>query len=1217
MEHSRFVHLHCHTEYSLLDGANKVDKLFQRIKSLKQPAVAMTDHGNMFGAIEFYREAMKQGIKPIIGCEIYVAPTSRFEKKGVDKGPKEYNNHLILLAMNREGYRNLCKLVSLGYMEGFYYKPRIDKEVLGELNGGLIALSACLQGEVCQALSAGNIKKAKAAAETYASIFNDRYYIEIQDNKLAEQEKVNRLLVELAKDLSIPVVATNDCHYGERADFHAHDVLLCVQTGKTVDEDNRLKMETDELYLKSEGEIKLGFDYCPEAVERTLDIADRCNLEIEFGKYHFPAFTPPKEISLDDYLDELAYNGLEERLEGVDDATVRKSYADRLNYELDVIKRMQFPGYFLVVADFINYAKKNGIPVGPGRGSSAGSLVAYALKITDLDPIRHVLLFERFLNPERRSMPDIDVDFCIRGRAQVIQYVKDKYGADRVAQIATFGTLKAKAAIKDVGRALGFSFAETDAIAKLIPAPKQGFDYPLTESIKMEPRLQDLMKNDPRVKNLMDHALRLEGLTRHASTHAAGVVLSNLPLVDHLPLFVDKEGGIVTQFDMGSVEKIGLVKFDFLGLKTLTLIHDCLKLIETTRDVKVDLEHLPLDDKKTYRLLCNGNTTGVFQLESTGIREMTVKIRPNCFEDLVAILALYRPGPLDSGMAEEYIKRKHGKEKIKYLHPLSEPILKDTYGVIVYQEQVMQIAQVLGGYSMGDADILRRAMGKKDPEEMAAQRERFVEGAKRKKIDAQRAAEIFDQMETFARYGFNKSHSAAYALVSYQTAYLKTHYPVEFMAGLMTSEMGDTDKVIKNLSECREKEIEVLAPDINESRAHFTPVGDKIRFGLAAVKNVGEKAVEVILESRAKEGSFDSLFDFCRRVDLTAVNRRVIESLIKCGAFDSTQLSRARMLAALDEAIRVGQAFQRDSQSNQIDIFGLLGGDNKAAKKPGHVYPEVEEWSVQQSLAFEKEALGFYITGHPLDKYDRVIKKITGGTIAELKEKAATGDVKISGVVSALKLRNTKKGDRYGSFNLEDKSGFVEVVAWPDVYRKSVELLNADDPIFVKGRMEVGEDRMQIFANEITPLAQEVSKARMNGGANGKTNGNGGASTRAPAMAGSHSLAIPPGSRGGTLSEPSEPDGEGSAAPGSPEGLRRVHLYVRESEVSADELVQLRETLLEHQGPCVVFLHLFATGNRETVIELPDQVRVASTPELEATVQRLFGSRVSFQSLES
>jgi DNA polymerase-3 subunit alpha len=1171
MEHSRFVHLHCHTEYSLLDGANKVDKLLQRIKTLKQPAVAMTDHGNMFGTIEFYRESIKHGVKPIIGCEIYVAPTSRFERKGVDKGPREYNNHLILLAMNQEGYRNLCKLVSLGYMEGFYYKPRVDKDLLRELNGGLIALSACLQGEVAQALCAGNVEKARSAAQTYASIFADRYYLEIQDNKLSEQEKVNPLLVELAKDLSLPVVATNDCHYGERDDYHAHDVLLCVQTGKTVSEENRLKMETDELFLKSADEMQKGFAYCPQAVERTLEIADRCNLEIEFGKYHFPAFTPPKKISLDDYLDELAHAGLEDRLKDVTDPKTRKAYLERLEYELDVIKRMQFPGYFLIVADFINYAKRSGIPVGPGRGSSAGSLVAYALNITDLDPIRHVLLFERFLNPERRSMPDIDVDFCIRGRAQVIQYVKDKYGADRVAQIATFGTLKAKAAIRDVGRALGFSFAETDAIAKLIPAPKQGFDHTLTESIKMEPRLQELIKSDGRIKNLIDHALRLEGLVRHASTHAAGVVLSNLPLVDHLPLFVDKEGGIVTQFDMGSVEKIGLVKFDFLGLKTLTLIHDCLGLIEMTRSEKIDLNRLTLDDKKTYRLLCDGNTTGVFQLESTGIREMTVKIRPNCFEDLVAILALYRPGPLDSGMAEEYIKRKNGKEKSKYLHPLLETILKDTHGVIVYQEQVMQIAQVLGGYSMGDADILRRAMGKKDPEEMASQRERFVEGAKKKKIDEKRATEIFDQMETFARYGFNKSHSAAYALVSYQTAYLKAHYPVEFMSALMTWEMGDTDKVIKNLAECRDKDIEVLAPDINESLSDFTPVGGKIRFGLAAVKNVGEKAVEMILQSRRKDGAFESLFDFCRRVDLTAVNRRVIESLIKCGAFDSTQVARARMLAALDEAMKAGQGHQRDLQSNQIDIFAMLGAPAKGGKKPGDVYPTVEEWSQPESLAFEKETLGFYITGHPLDKYDRMIKRIASGTIAALKEKAAPGEVKLTGIVSALRLRNTKKGERYGSFNLEDKTGFIEVITWPDVYRKCAELIGADDPIFVKGRMEVGEERIQVIANEVHPLAEIAAKARSNGNGNEKANGND----------------------------------------------DKVHLYVRESEVSADELVRLRDTLLDYPGRSAVFLHLRSAANQETVIELPDQVRVALTTDLEDSVTRLFGPRISFHTLHS
>jgi len=1170
MEHSRFVHLHCHTEYSLLDGANKVDKLFERIKGLKQPAVAMTDHGNMFGAVEFYREASKQGIKPIIGCEIYVAPTSRFEKKGVDKGPREYNNHLILLAMNNQGYRNLCKLVSLGYMEGFYYKPRIDKELLRELNGGLIALSACLQGEVSQALNYGIYEKAKTAAETYAAIFGDRYYIEIQDNKLAEQEKVNRQLVELAKELSLPVVATNDCHYGERADFHAHDVLLCVQTGKNVSDENRLKLETDELYLKSAEEMNQGFDYCPGAVERTLEIADRCNVDIEFGKYHFPNFTPPKEISLDDYLDELARAGLEQRIEGITDPGTRKGYYERLEYELDVIKRMKFPGYFLVVADFINYAKQSGIPVGPGRGSSAGSLVAYALKITDLDPIRHVLLFERFLNPERRSMPDIDVDFCIRGRAQVIQYVKDKYGADRVAQIATFGTLKAKAAIRDVGRAIGMSFAETDAIAKLIPAPKQGFDYPLTEAMKMEPRLPEMMKGDPRVKTLIEHALRLEGLVRHASTHAAGVVLSNLPLVDYLPLFVDKEGGIVTQYDMSCVEKIGLVKFDFLGLKTLTLIHDCLKLIEATRGEKIDINRLELDDKKTYRTLCSGNTTGVFQLESTGIREMTVKIRPNCFEDLVAILALYRPGPLDSGMAEEYIKRKHGKEKIKYLHPLLDTILKDTYGVIVYQEQVMQIAQVLGGYTMGDADILRRAMGKKDPEEMASQRERFVDGAKKQKIDDKRATEIFDQMETFARYGFNKSHSAAYALVSYQTAYLKTHYPVEFMAALMTSEMGDTDKVIKNLAECREKQIEVLAPDINESRSDFTPVGAKIRFGLAAVKNVGEKAVEVILQSRDQDGPFESLFEFCRRVDMTAVNRRVIENLIKCGAYDSTQVSRARMFGALDDAMRAGQAHQRDQASNQIDIFGMLGTPGKGTKKAGDVYPPVTEWTSQEALAFEKEALGFYISGHPLDKYDRAINRITSGTVAALREKATPGEVRLGGVVSALKLRNTKKGDRYGNFNLEDKTGFIEVITWPDTYKKCAELLGADDPIFVRGRLEVGEDRMQVIANEVVPLADAV-KHQKNGFANGKINGNG----------------------------------------------EKVHLYVRESDVSAQELVRLRDTLLDYPGRSVVFLHMLGAGQGETIIELPDQVRIASSPELEATVEQLFGARVSFHSLDS
>ncbi len=1195
MEHSRFVHLHCHTQYSLLDGANRVEALVERVRQLKQPALAMTDHGNMFGAIEFYSEAMRHGIKPIIGCEIYVAPTSRFERKGVDKGNKEYNHHLILLAMNMEGYRNLCKLVTAGFMEGFYYKPRVDKELLQEHNRGLIALSACLQGEVSSAFLAGNFEKAKGAAESYLSIFKDRYYLEVQDNKLPQQEKVNRMIIELGKELSLPVVATNDCHYGERDDAAAHDVLLCVQTGKTVQDENRLKMHTDELFVKSAEQMKAGFGYLPEAVERTVEIADRCNLELEFGNYHFPPFNPPKPVSLDDYLDELARKGLAERLSTLQASQPEehekklKLYGERLNFELGVIKGMQFSGYFLIVADFINYAKDHGIPVGPGRGSAAGSLVAYALKITDLDPIRHGLLFERFLNPERRSMPDIDVDFCIRGRDQVIRYVKEKYGPDKVAQIATFGTLKAKAAIRDVGRALGFSFAETDAIAKLIPAPKQGFDYPLADAIKMEPRLQALIKSDPRVKNLIDHALRLEGLTRHSSTHAAGVVLSNLPLVDYLPLYLDKEGGIVTQYDMSSVEKIGLIKFDFLGLKTLTLLQDCLKLLQKSRGVTVDLNNLPLDDKKTYRLLCSGNTTGVFQLESTGIREMTVKIRPNCFEDLVAILALFRPGPLDSGMAEAYIKRKHGKEQIRYLHPLLESILKDTHGVIVYQEQVMQIAQTLAGYSMGEADILRRAMGKKDPEEMASQRDRFVQGARKNRIDPKRATEIFDQMETFARYGFNKSHSAAYALISYQTAYLKAHYPVEFMAALLSSEMGDSDKVIKNLAECREQGIEVLPPDINESHADFTAVGEKIRFGLAAVKNVGGKAVEVILQSLEQEGRFKSIFDFCRRVELTAVNRRVLESLIKCGAFDSTGVSRARMMAVLDDAMRTGQSHQKSRQSNQIDLFGLLGRDVESADRPpdsgfaspasgsagngGYhdAYPEVEEWSAQQLLAYEKESLGFYITGHPLDKYEGRLARLTTGSIADLREKPASSEVKAGGVVTALRLRNTKKGERYASFQLEDRTGFVEVIVWPDTYRRCMETLILDDPILVSGRLEVGEERVQIIANDVAPLEQ--------------------ASRQLPSSA--------------VTEQRKKANGE------------QIHFYLRSAEVTSEELGQLHDALRRYPGACAVFLHLTKADQSETVIELPNNLRVASNPELLQMVEQLFGSRVTVSPLQS
>ena len=1146
---SNFVHLHCHTQYSLLDGANKIDPLIERAKSLGQPAIAMTDHGNMFGAVEFYRKAVEAGIKPILGCEVYVAPGSRYERQGIDRGNREHNHHLILLAMNDEGYRNLCKLVTHGFTEGFYYKPRVDKELLREFNPGIIALSGCLSGEMAKALTLGSMDQARKVAEDYRAIFDDRYYLEAQDNKLPLQEKVNAGIIELGKELSLPIVATNDCHYLDPEDAHAHDILLCIQTGKGHNDPNRMKMDTEELFVKSTEQMLEGFAHMPEAVDQSVAIADRCEVALEFGKYHFPHYEAPDSQSLDDYLDACAREGLEHRLKHAGEVD-RDAYQARLDYELDVIKSMQFPGYFLIVADFINYAKDKGIPVGPGRGSAAGSLVAYALRITDLDPIRHNLLFERFLNPERRSMPDIDVDFCIRGRDEVIRYVKEKYGADKVAQITTFGTLKAKAAIRDVGRAVGLSFAETDAIAKLVPASRQGFDCPLSEALKQEPRLNQLADEDPRVANLISHALRLEGLTRHSSTHAAGVVISHSPLVDTLPLYVDRDGGIVTQYDMSSVEKIGLIKFDFLGLKTLTLIHDCLDLIRDSRGTAPDLKTVGLDDQEAYSLVGSGNTTGIFQLESTGIRDMSVRIKPNCFEDLVAILALYRPGPLDSGMAEEYIKRKSGKEKTSYLHPALRPILKDTYGVIVYQEQVMEIAQNMANYSLGDADILRRAMGKKDPEEMASQRQRFVEGAGANDIREAQATAIFDQMETFARYGFNKSHSAAYALVSYHTAYLKAHYPVEFMAALMSSEMGDTDKVIKNLAECREQGIEVLPPDVNEGGAEFTVVGERVRFGLSAVKNVGGKAVEAIKEDRDRTGPFESLFDFCRRVDLKVVNRRVAESLVKCGAFDSTGVYRARLMAALDDALKAGQSSQRDRDSSQFGMFDLL---EVPPSDSMDAYESVEEWSGGQLLAFEKETLGFYITGHPLDRFEESVKRLQVLPANQVRGNGGNGEVTMVGVVTALKLKNTKKGDRYANFNLEDKTGFVDTIAWPDTYRQTADCIGRDDPIRVRGRLDVGEERITLIANDILPLEQACAEA-----------------ITAPAR----------------------------KAPGE------VHFFLTED--NRGELQAFRDLIAGEEGPASVYLHM-TTAARETRVIGPADFRINPSKTLLDTVHRKFG----------
>ena len=1067
-----FVHLHLHTQYSLLDGANKIPDVLEQAHAMGQPAIAITDHGNLHGAVEFYTEAKRVGIKPIVGCELYVTPTSRFERKTRAQGGGG-THHLTALAMDLNGYRNLCRLVSLAYKEGFYFKPRVDHELLERYADGLVILSGCLNGEFAWAVRDENLEAARKVAEFYATHFKDRFYLEVQPHEVEEQQKLNRGCVEFARSMGIPLVATTDCHYSSKDDHYAQEVLMCISMGKQVTDPDRLRHEGVDLHLKSAAEMRAQFGAAPfaeEAIRNAIAISERCNVQFDFKTYYMPQFVPENDPRpLIEIMAERAREGLARRLEIIAERTpewsltVRRVYEERLELEISLIDRMGFAGYFLVVSDFIVWAKEHGVPVGPGRGSVAGSLVAYAMRITDIEPIANKLLFERFLNPERVSLPDIDVDFCIQGRDRVIKYVVEKYGKDRVAQIATFGTLKAKAAIKDVGRALGLSYAETDRIAQLVPAPRQGFDFSLAEAIKMEKRLAEIAEGEG--KELITLALKLEGLTRHTSTHAAGVVIGDRPLIDLLPMMVDKDDNDVTQYSMTYVEKVGLVKFDFLGLKTLTVIHTALRLIREGRGVEINLETLPLEDGRTYATLCAGNTTGVFQLESTGITEMTMRLKPNSFDDLVAILALYRPGPLDSGMVDHYIERKHGREPVSYLHPLMQGILEDTYGIMIYQEQIMQLARELAGYSLGEADLLRKAMGKKNPEEMAKQRVRFLEGATVKGIARHLAEEIFGQMETFARYGFNRSHSAAYALISFQTAWLKTHYPVEFMAALMSHEMEDSDKTLKNLTECRKQKIPMLPPDVNISLAGFSVRDGCIRYGLEAVKGIGEKAVLAIIAAR-EEKPFLDLEDFLTRIDLHAVNRRVVESLIKCGAFDFAGVSRREMMERLDDALRAAQSVQRDRDTNQISLFG--GGQvtaavpRKSTNRP--------EWPVNQKLSFEREALGFYISGHPLEKFRHELKRLGAIPVAEARAKPTQAQVRVAGVITALKLKNTKKGDRYASFVLEDHASTVESLVWPDTYRQVAHLIIADDPVLVSGRVDATEERCNLIIDKIESL---------------------------------------------------------------------------------------------------------------------------------------------------
>ena len=1090
----QFAHLHLHTQYSLLDGANKISELFKRAKVLGQPGVAITDHGNMHGAIEFYNEAKKNEIKPIIGCELYVAKESRFDRTKERDENSIY--HLTVLAKNNEGYKNLCHLTSLAYKEGFYYKPRVDHEILERYSQGLVVLSGCLGGELADLTEAEDRKRSKELMEFYLKCFKDDFYLEVQPHNIKRQKDHNNICIDLAKEFGVPLVASTDCHYLNQDDHYAQEVLMCVSTGKNINDPSRIQHVGYKLHLKSREEMEEELkeeSWAEEALNNTLSIVEKCNLSFDFSTYYMPVYpldkdSNGKEVTAIEVMSKNSREGLKKRISVIKardpefDNARQLHYEDRLELEIRLIDKMGFAGYFLVVADFIVWAKENGIAVGPGRGSCAGSLVAYALRITDVDPIENKLLFERFLNPDRVSLPDIDVDFCIYGRDKVIKYVTEKYGKDRVAQIATFGTMKAKAAIKDVGRTLGMTFAETDKIAELIPAPRQGFDYSITDSIGMEPRLAEYAKGEG--KKLIDLALRLEGLTRHASTHAAGVVIADRPLMELLPMMKDKAGNDVTQYSMSYVEKIGLVKFDFLGLKTLTVINSALNIIKESCGVTIDLETLPLNDPKTLSMLCGGNTTGVFQLESSGITEMTIRLKPNSFDDIVAILALYRPGPLDAGMVDHYINRKHGREPVTYLHPKMKGVLSDTYGIMLYQEQIMQLARELAGYSLAEADLLRKAMGKKNPEEMKKQKERFMTGCSQNQIEKKLAEEIFSQMETFARYGFNRSHSVAYAMISYQTAYLKAHYPVEFMAGLMTHEIDDTDKILKNLTECRKQKIEVTPPHINQSNIKFTVNSGKIVYGLEAIKGVGEKVAEAIVNERNKNGDYKDFEDLVSRMEAGVVNRKAYDSFIKCGAFDFTGLSRRELFERIEPVIKLSQSMQKEKNSAQFSLFSMEEVQ-PALKRPTTNLPE---WPVNQKLDFERYALGFYITGHPLEKFSAEMKKRGVVLVSKIKEKGNAESALVAGIVTALKLKNTKKGDRYASFGIEDFTGVVEALAWPEVYKRTADLLASNEPILAKGKVDIREDRATFIVDTMESLIQARNKSATYGLINFKPN---------------------------------------------------------------------------------------------------------------------------------
>ncbi len=1147
---SQFVHLHVHTQYSLLDGANQIDALVQETKNFGMPAVAVTDHGNLFGAIEFYQKATAAGIKPIIGCEAYMAPKSRRDREGQGQFAHNEYFHLILLAANRTGYQNLLKLASKAYLEGFYYKPRMDKELLAEHHEGLIALSGCLSGEVPYLIGKDRLDDAVRTAAEYRDLFGkDNYFLEVQENAVPEQQIANKGLREIHKRLGIPLVATNDCHYLKKADARVHDILLCLQTGKTVNEPNRMRFNTDQLYVKSTEEMLAAFHEWPEAVWNTSRVAELCELNFTFGKSHLPHYTVPEGETLETYLDTLAQKGLVERLRERPSGIPEAQYHQRLRDELTVITSMGFAGYFLIVWDIINFARSRGIPVGPGRGSSAGSLVAYALRITDLDPLVYGLLFERFLNPERVSLPDIDMDFCMDRRPEVINYVVDKYGKDHVCQIITFGTMKAKAAIRDVGRVMEMPYAEVDRLAKLVP---DQLNITLDEALAAEPRLKELVDTDAKIREVFETARALEKSPRHASTHAAGVVISQDPLTAHVPLYKGtKEGDeIVTQFPMGDVEKVGLVKFDFLGLKTLTMIAHAERLINQGGGT-FTIASIPFTDAKTFALVSSGQTAGVFQLESAGMRDLLTGLRPDRFEDIIASIALYRPGPMD--LIPDFVKRKQGKIPMTYEVPALEEILKETYGVIVYQEQVMAIANKIAGFSLGQADILRRAMGKKKPEEMAKLRAQFLEGAKKHKLTDRKAEKLFELIQKFAGYGFNKSHAAAYAVVTYQTAYLKTHHPNEFMAALLTSEMGNTDKVVRYINECRDLGIKVLPPDVNESGKDFSVIQEGIRFGLAAIKNVGEGAIEAIIKAREDGGPYASFFDFCHRVDIRKVNKRALECLIKAGAFDTTGARRAQLAAVLDRTVDQAMAAQQAESKGQTSIFAAFESPEDPSSRRGTLpfdesLPDLPEWDEGQLLKCEKELIGFYITSHPLARYTDAVARFSTTSTDRLSEVTEAKEVKLCGLVGSVKQTMTKRGDRMAYITLEDLDGMVEVIVFPDLYKTAAALITLDTAVQVTGTLDRGDKATRIKATKIAGLADLLTSA-----------------------------------------------------------YTRVSIQVSSGDASHQSLHQLRDVLRRHPGPCPVYLTVTIPDHFESLIAVAPDLRVLPNDRLVGDIEELIG----------